>query len=77
MFPNEQPVESGMLVSHDDGGLIYRVQDVRLSTEGYERTHEIGRKVVNYVQLQSGSYPPGTKWSKPEEEFREHFTPVQ
>lgn len=73
MIPEKDPVIPGMTVRHDEG-LLYRVDDIRQSTTGYESTHELGGLVVNYTQLEEGSFPPGTKWSKDEEGFRAHFT---
>jgi hypothetical protein len=75
MFDKDKPVVAGMTVIHD-GGLRYQVDDVRQSTEDYERTHELGGMVVNYTQLEDGTYPAGTKWSKSEEGFRRFFTPA-
>ena len=62
-----------MIVRHDEG-LTYRVDDVRTSTTGYETAHTLGGCVVNYTQIDQGSYPPGTKWSKDEAGFRMYFT---
>lgn len=73
MIPEECPIESGVVVRHDEG-LLYQVEDVRDSTEGWERTRKFAAQVVNYTQLQAGSLPIGTKWNKPEEEFRAYFT---
>lgn len=62
-----------MVVRHDEG-LTYQVEDVRHSTVGYELTHLIGGRVVNYTQLETGGYPAGTKWSKDEPGFRQYFS---
>lgn len=76
MIPPEIHIVSGMVVRHDEG-LTYRVDDVRQDTTGYEQTHLLGDRVVNYTQLDQGSFPPGTLWSKDEEGFRMHFTVVE
>jgi hypothetical protein len=73
MIPHERQIEPAMTVRHDEG-LLYRVDDMRQSTGGYEQTHTLGGNVVNYTQLEQGSFPPGTKWSKDEEGFRTYFT---
>ena len=75
MIDKEVAIVPDMVVRHDEG-LTYRVEDVRASTIGYEQTHKIGANVVNYVQLEAGGFRPGTKWSKDEEGFRQHFTIV-
>ena len=76
MFGDTVEIEPGMVVRHDEG-LTYRVEDTRRSTEGYEKTHELGGLVVNYTQLEDGGFPAGTLWSKSEAGFRAHFTPVE
>lgn len=63
----------GMVVRHDEG-LRYQVEDTRQSTNGYEQTHQLGAMVVNYTQLEQGSFPVGTKWNKDEAGFRAAFT---
>lgn len=73
MIPKEIPIESGAVVRHD-AGLLYRVEDVRKRTDGYETTHHLGATSVNYIQLDPGSYPVGTPWNKDEEDFRRYFT---
>lgn len=73
MIPDKVQIVTGMTVRHDEG-LLYRVEDLRRSTVGYETSHELGGMVVNYTQLEQGSYPPGTKWCKDEVGFRNHFT---
>jgi len=73
MIDETVAIVPGMVVVHDEG-LRYEVEDTRLSTNGYEKTHQLGAKVVNYTQLEDGSFPAGTKWSKDEEGFREAFT---
>lgn len=75
MIDKETIIVPGMIVRHDDG-LKYLVEDVRISTIGYEKDHVLGGFVINYTQLDQGSYDPGSKWSKDEPGFREHFTPV-
>lgn len=74
MIEKNIKIVPGMTVVHDEG-LHYQVEDVRQSTNGYEVTHELGGMVVNYTQLEDGSYPAGTKWSKDESSFRQFFTP--
>ena len=74
MFDENTPIVPAMTVKHDEG-LRYQVDDIRQSTEGYEHSHELGGMVVNYTQLEDGSYPAGTKWSKSEDGFRKFFTP--
>jgi hypothetical protein len=76
MIPQERPIEPDMAVRHDEG-LLYRVDELRQSTIDYESTHTLGGMVVGYTQLEQGSFPPGTKWSKDEAGFREHFTVVE
>lgn len=73
MIPDGVEIIPGMTARHDEG-LLYRVDDVRRSTNGYEVSHELGGLTVNYTQLEQGSFPPGTQWSKDEEGFRTHFT---
>ena len=73
MIPDKDPINPGMTVRHDEG-LLYRVDDVRRSTTGYEVTHELGGLTVNYTQLEQGNFPPGTTYSKDEEGFRTYFT---
>lgn len=75
MIDKHTEITPNMTVRHDEG-LTYRVEDVRASTAGYEQTHALGANVVNYTQLDQGSFPPGTKWNKPEDEFRRHFTVI-
>lgn len=75
MIEKNTEIVRDMVVRHVDG-LTYKVEDVRTSTAGYEKTHELGAKVVNYVQLEQGDFPPGHPWSKPENEFREYFSVV-
>lgn len=75
-IPDGEAILPGMTVRHDEG-LLYLVEDTRTSTEGYEATHELGGLVVNYMQLQQGSFPPGTRWSKDEAGFRAAFTTEQ
>ncbi len=74
MIPKNIEIAPGMTVTHD-AGLRYQVEDVRQSTDGYETAHELGGMVVNYTQLEAGSCPAGTKWSKSEAGFRQFFTP--
>lgn len=76
MIDNSIEIVPDMVVRHVEG-LTYRVEDIRDSTNGYETTHEIGARVVNYVQLEQGTFPPGKKWSKDESGFRQFFTIVQ
>lgn len=76
MIPKGLAIKPGTIVRHDEG-LLYRVDDIRQSTNGYEQTHMLGGMVVNYTQLEQGSFPPGTLWSKNEDDFREHFTVEQ
>ncbi len=66
----------GMVVFHDEG-LKYEVEDTRSSTKDYEKTHHLGGTVVNYTQLEDGSFPAGTKWNKDEVGFRQFFTQAQ
>jgi hypothetical protein len=33
--------------------------------------------LVNYTQMEQGSYLPGTKWSKAEEDFRKYFITIE
>lgn len=74
MIPKEQVIEPGMIVRHDEG-LLYRVDDLRQSTIGYEKAHELGGAIINYTQLQDGQkFPAGTKYGKDEAGFRDHFT---
>ena len=74
MIAKKQPIKPGMIVRHDEG-LLYRVDDVRQNTSNYEQAHTLDETVViNYTQLEQGSFPPGTKWSKDEAGFRAHFT---
>ena len=73
MIPDSVEITPRMIVRHDEG-LLYAVDDVRQSTTGYERNHELGGLVVNYKQLEQGIYPQGHPWSKSEEEFRTYFT---
>ena len=73
MIGNEIDIVPDMVVVHDKG-LRYQVEDIRLSTIGYESTHKPGSNVVNYVQLEQGAFPPGTKWLKDEAGFRQYFT---
>jgi len=73
MIPEGVPLEPGIVVRHDEG-LLYRVEDVRWRTDGYETAHHLGAMSVNYTQLDAGSYPAGTGWNKDEEGFRAHFT---
>jgi hypothetical protein len=73
MINKDTEIKNGMTVRHDEG-LRYQVEDVRQSTDDYEATHELGGMVVNYTQLEDGSYPAGTKWSKDEAKFRQFFT---
>ncbi len=75
MIDKEAEIIPGVMVIHDEG-LRYRVDDLRRSTAGYEATHKVGGFVVGYTQLEDGSFPAGTGWSKPEEEFRQFFTIV-
>ncbi len=55
---------------------MYRVEDARRSTENYEKDHKLGGLVVNYIQLEEGSFPIGTQWNKDEASFRQFFTCV-
>ena len=73
MLPDKLLITAGMIVRHDEG-LLYQVEDTRRSTAGYETTHELGSLTVNYIQLQAGGYPAGTKWNKDEAGFRTYFT---
>lgn len=73
MIPDDKELMPGMIVRHDEG-LLYKIEDTRVSTDHYELMHQLGHTVVNYAQLQEGSFPVGTKWSKDEAGFREHFT---
>lgn len=75
MIEKDFVLKPDTIVRHD-GGLLYKVDDSRRCTDGYETTHQIGGIVVNYTQLQAGTYPEGTKWSKSEDEFRAYFTVV-
>ena len=74
MIEKDISIEPGMVVRHVDG-LTYRVEGTGLSTVGYETAHELGGRMVLYVQLEDGSYPAGSYWCKDEEGFRKHFTP--
>jgi hypothetical protein len=76
MIDKDIEITPGMVVLHDEG-LHYQVEDTRRSTNDYEKTHQLGGTVVNYTQLEDGSFPAGTKWSKDEAGFREFFTPDQ
>lgn len=73
MISTDTPIVAGMIVRHDEG-LLYEIEDTRRSTVGYEQTHSVGNTMVNYKQLEDGSYPAGTKWVKDEEGFRSSFT---
>lgn len=73
MIDKEIPIAPDMRVRHDEG-LLYKVEDVRYSTVGYEETHKFGGMMVNYVQLEEGTFPAGTKYVKDEEGFRQAFT---
>lgn len=73
MIPDNVEITPGMAVRHDEG-LLYKVDDVRHSSTGYEISGELGGLVVNYTQLEEGKFPTGTTWSKDETEFRTHFT---
>jgi ribosomal protein S18 acetylase RimI-like enzyme len=77
MFPTETPVLPGMTVRHDlEHGLLYRINKVTPSTDGYEATHALnGLRRVSYTQLEDGGFPAGTEWNKDETQFRENFTP--
>lgn len=75
MFPEGIDVKAGMTVRHDEGGLLYEVEDVRHSTIGYEQTHKLAGNIVNYVQLEDGGMPAGTQYGKDETGFRAAFTP--
>jgi hypothetical protein len=74
MIPDNVEITPGLNVRHDEG-LLFRVDDVRQSTTGYELSGELGGLVVNYTQLEQGKFPPGTALSKDEGEFRAYFTP--
>ena len=74
MINREVRIVPGMYVRHDDG-LLYRVDDVRRSTTGYEETHKLDGMMVNYTQLEDGDFKAGTEWQKDEEGFRKYFTP--
>ena len=52
----------------------YAVENVRPNTDDYERTHKIGKNVVNYVQLEGGEFPAGSPWNASEAVFRRAFT---
>lgn len=73
MIEKDLQITPRMHVRHDEG-LRYEVEDTRRSTNGYEDTSKIGGLVVNYIQLEEGKFPAGTKWQKDEEGFRQHFT---
>ena len=63
----------GMVCEHDEG-LGYRIDDLRPDLTEWERTKEFGRTIVNYTQLEDGSLPAGTKYSREESDFRKVFT---
>lgn len=73
MIEKDITIEPRMFVRHDDG-LHYEVEDVRQSTVDYEYTHELGKRMVNYIQLEDGDHPAGSRWVKDEEGFRKAFT---
>lgn len=50
----------------------FRVDEIILDASGYE-AGEKPRPMVVYTQLGEGQYPPGTKWVKSLEEFRNTF----
>lgn len=76
MFEKGAEIIPGMTVLHDDG-LLYRVDRVDISTDGYEVGHRLnGHLRIAYTQLEDGSYPAGTGWNKDEQEFRQFFTPI-
>ncbi len=75
MIYKDVPLIPNSVVRHIDG-LTYQIEDVRKSTSGYETSHQLANNIVNYTQLEDGTYPAGTKWCKPEDEFREYFTIV-
>ena len=75
MIDKDIEITAGMVIVHDEG-LKYQVEDARRSTNDYEKEHKLGGVVVNYIQLEDGSFPAGTKWNKDEAGFREFFTPA-
>lgn len=76
MIAKNLPILPGTIVQHDEG-LLYKVEDIRKSTVDYEKDHKLNGLVVNYTQLEQGSFPAGTKWSKDEDGFRKYFTVVE
>lgn len=75
MIPEDVEIKPGMQVRHDEGShLTYEVEDVRRCTNGYETTGHLGGMVINYVQLEDGDFPAGTRWAKFEGNFRQFFT---
>lgn len=76
MFDKGAEIVPGMTVLHDEG-LLYCVERVEISTDGYEVDHRLnGHLRIGYTQLEDGSYPAGTGWNKDDKEFREFFTPI-
>lgn len=65
----EKQIIVGGIYQHCDG-LKYRVEEVLLCTDGYEKNHSLSssRRII-YTQLEDGSYPAGTRWDKSEKEF--------
>ena len=78
-IPENVPIKTGMVVRHDpEGGLLYRIDDVRPDTDHYETNHALnGINRVAYTQLEDGGYPAGSPWSKDEAQFRANFTIVE
>jgi len=71
-------ITPGMICRRDvDPAIRYAVEDVRTDLTGWERTQDMGRKAVNYAQLDDGAFPAGTPWSRSEEDFRQNFTPIE
>ena len=75
MIPPEAPLDPGLVVRHDEG-LHYVIEGPAIRTDGYEALGTLGVDSVSYIQLEDGQKPAGTRYNKPEDEFRQHFTLV-
>ncbi len=73
-MPCEEVLHDQLYI-HDEGQPRYIIQETVPDLTDYERTHELGKRAVIYMQLDEGKvYRSGARFVRSEESFKEAFS---